>query len=225
MIKIRLESYFLHELIALFAQELKSGYQVHREHAMLTIKSPYYTSHGRAMDFSHGLGHFYLDIQLEEDLEILFDIERYHPLRFLYCLQGEFFHSGLSGTLTHHVKAGQYIAYACTRGREQRIRFSAGKATKCIGIQLIRHDFIRAHDVSRLPSEIRAIVKDTHAEQPYLMHSTYSDAISMCLATPTINAPPGFAGDLLFEAKALEILGRQIGEYAQGEESTRSNGN
>ena len=214
--KIRLKSNFLHNLIELLEKELNQDYRVHREEGMLTMGTPHYAGHGRALDFSHGMGHFYLDMQLEEDLDILFDIEQYHPLRFLYCLEGEFSHSGLSGRLQHQVKAGQGITYACTRGQEQQIRFSAGRPVKCIGVQIIRHDFIRHRDVSRLPPEIRAIMKDTHANEPYLLHQAYSDAISLCLMDTVLNEQSGFAGDLLFEAKALEILGHQIEEYAEG---------
>ena len=223
--KIRLESYYLHDLIELIEKELGQDYRVHRERGMLTMSTPHYAGHGRALDFSHGMGHFYLDMQLEEDLDILFDIEQYHPLRFLYCLEGEFFHSGISGRLQHRVKAGQGIVYACTRGQEQQIRFPAAQTVKCIGVQIIRHDFIRYRDVSRLPPEIRAIVQDTQADEPYLQHKAYSNAISLCLMDTVMNNQLGFAGDLLCEAKALEILGHQLGEYAAGEESLRSNGN
>ena len=223
--KIRLASYFLHDLIALLEKELAQHYLVHRDSGRLTMDTPHYASHGRALDFSHGMGHFYLDMQLEEDLDILFDIEQYHPLRFLYCLEGVFFHSGLSGHLQHQVRAGQGIVYACTRGQEQQIRFPAGQTVKCIGVQIIRHDFIRYRDVSRLPPEIRAIVQNTQADEPYLLHKEYSDAISLCLVDTVLNQQLGFAGDLLFEANALEILGHQIGEYPEGDESARSNGN
>ena len=214
--KIRLESYLLHNLIELLEEGLNKNYQVHRDRGMLTMSTPHYASHGRALDFSHGMGHFYLDMQLEEDLDILFDIEQYHPLRFLYCLEGEFSHSGLSGRLQHRIKAGQGIAYACTRGEEQSIRFPAAQTVKCIGVQIIRHDFIRHRDVSRLPPEIRAIVKDTHANEPYLLHQAYSNAIALCLMDTVLNEQLGFAGDLRFEAKALEILGHQIEEYMGG---------
>ena len=216
--KIRLESYFLHDLIELLEKKLSQDYRVHRDRGMLAMSTPHYASRGRALDFSHGMGHFYLDMQLEEDLDLLFDIEQYHPLRFLYCLAGEFSHSGLSGRLQHRIKAGQGIAYACTRGQEQQIRFPAGHPVKCIGVQIIRHDFIRHRDVSRLPPEIRAIVKDTHANEPYLLHQAYSNAIALCLMDTVMNEQSGFAGDLLFEAKALEILGHQIEAYTESHE-------
>ena len=209
---IQLESYFLHALIDLLEKQLSQDYRVHREEGMLTLRTPHYTSHIRALDFSHGIGHFYLDMQLEEDLDILFDIEQYHPLRFLYCLEGEFVHSGLSNRLQHHIRAGQGIAYACTRGQEQRIGFAAGHTVKCVGVQLIRHDFIRHRDVSRLPPEMRAIVEDTQADEPYLLHQAYSSALAQCLTETISNTQTGFVGDLFFEAKALEILGHHIAE-------------
>ena len=64
--------------------------------------------------------------------------------------------------------------------------------------------------MSRLPPEIRAIVKDTQASEPYLSHQVYFEAIAQCLVGTVDNQQVGFVGDLFFEAKALEILGHQI---------------
>lgn len=210
---IHLKSYFLHELLTLLEHKLDQDNLVHRG-GLLKISTPYYTSRCRVLDFSSGLGYFYLDMQLEEDLDILFDIEKYHPLRFLYCLEGTFSHSGISGRLQHKVKAGQFIAYACTRGQEQSIRFPGRQTVKCIGVQLIRHDFTRHRDVSRLPAMIRSILEDTQAEQPYLLHQAYAKVIAPCLEDTLKNEKTGFAGNLLFEAKALEVLAYQLEEYA-----------
>nr|WKN35414.1 hypothetical protein K4G66_23860 [Tunicatimonas sp. TK19036] len=211
--EIHLESYFLQDLMTLLDQQLDQDYLVHQP-GMLKISTPNYTSRFRAMDFPHGLGCFYLDMQLEEDLDILFDIEQYHPLRFLYCLQGGFSHSGISGRLQHQVKAGQFIAYACTRGQEQRIRFPGAQTVKCVGIQIIRHEFTQHRDVSHLTPQIRSIIEDTQANQPYLFHREYAPLISSCLLGTLKNRKTGLAGHLLFEAQALQILAHQLEEYA-----------
>lgn len=184
----------------LMEQQLGKDYIVHQQET-LKISTPDYTSRFRALDFSQGLGCFYLDMQLEEDLEVLFDIERYHPLRFLYSLQGGFSHSGVSGRLQHQVKAGQFIAYACTRGQDQKTQFPEGEVVKCLGIQLIRHDFIQLRDISYLPTSIRINIEDTHAEKQYFLHQTYDSAITTCLVDAFQNKKTGFAGSLLFEAK------------------------
>lgn len=67
--KIQLESYFLQDLMTLLEQQWDQDYRVHQP-GMLKISTPDYTSRFRAQDFSQGLGCFYLDMQLEEDLEV-----------------------------------------------------------------------------------------------------------------------------------------------------------
>ncbi|WKN43285.1 hypothetical protein [Tunicatimonas pelagia] len=210
--KICLKSYFLHDLMTLLEQQLGKDYLVHQQE-ILKISTPDYTSRFRALDFSQGLGCFYLDMQLEEDLEILFDIKRYHPLRFLYSLQGGFSHSGVSGRFQHQVKAGQFIAYACIQGQEQKVRFPGRQVVKCLGIQLIRQDFTQYWDISHLPSSIRTVIEDIQAKQPYLLHQTYASVIAPFLVDTIQNKKNGLSGNLLFEAKALEILAYQLEEY------------
>ncbi|MGB3586162.1 MAG: hypothetical protein WBA23_06460 [Tunicatimonas sp.] len=210
--KIHLESYFLYDLIVLLEKQLGQDYLVHQQD-ILKISTPDYSSRFRALDFSHGLGCFYLDMRLEEDLEVFFDIEQYHPLRFLYCLEGGFSHSGVSNRLQHQIRAGQFIAYACIQEQEQKIRFPGRQAVKCLGIQLIRHDFTQHRDISHLPAMIRNIIEDTQAKRPYLLHQTYAPVIASYLVNTIQNKKTGFSGNLLFEAHALEILAHQLAEY------------
>jgi hypothetical protein len=198
--------------MTLLEQQLTQDYLVHQQD-ILKISTPDYTSRFRALDFSQGLGCFYLDMRLEDDLEVFFDIEHYHPLRFLYCLEGGFSHSGVSGRLQHQIRAGQFIAYACIQEQEQKIRFPGRQAVKCLGIQLIRHDFTQHRDISHLSATIRNIIEDTRAKQPYLLHQTYAPVISPCLVDTIQNKKTGFSGNLLFEAHALEILAYQLEEY------------
>ena len=63
-----------------------------------------------------------------------------------------------------------------------------------------------------MPPKMRAVVEDTHANEPYLLHQAYPNALSLCLIDTLLNEQLGFAGDLLFEAKALEILAHQIAD-------------
>ena len=198
--------------MALLEQQLGQDYPVHPQE-ILKISTPHYTSRFRALDFSCGLGCFYLDMHLEDDLEVFFDIERYHPLRFLYCTEGGVLHSGVSGHLQHQIKAGQFIAYACIQGQEQVIRFPGRQVVKCLGIQLIRHDVIQHRDTSQLPSSIRNVIEDTQAKQPYLLHQAYAPVIAACLVDAIQNTKTEFSGNLLFEANALEILAYQLDEY------------
>lgn len=211
--KIRLETHSFQDLLTLLEKGLKQEYPVNRDGSTIQVVTEELSGLFRAKDFTHGLGLFYFDIYLNDDLDILFDIEQFHPLRFLYCLKGHIKHSGVSGQLQHEIEAGQYIGYACRRGSEQIISLPAYQHIQCIGLQIVREKYIQQRPTIHLPNAIRNIVDDQYAEMPYLLHDDYTNDIKNILHKALDNRKTTYVGDLLFEANALEILAYQFEVY------------
>ncbi len=213
LMKLKLETYAFHHLLTLLEQCLQPDYLTNREGSTIKIFMEDHTTLCRAMDFTHGLGLCYFDIYLNEDLDMLFDIEQYHPLRFLYCLKGHIMHSGVSGQIQHVIEEGQYVSYACQRGSEQVIRLPAYQHIQCVALQIVREEYIQHRQTIHLPLPIRQIMDDKQAEKPYLLHDDYATHITDSLHRALENQRTGYVGDLLFEASALEILAHQFEVY------------
>lgn len=169
----------------------------------------------QGLDFDGGIGLIQYDCLLKEDIQLEFVENDVHPLKFLYCSEGEVEHHFEKDLHTNSIKKFQGVLVASQRKNGHLITLKADQHIMMTSIEINREKFLERYfcDVDKLEQNLKNLFLDVHAMRSFYHSGDFSLHLSELINLMNNYTFTGFTRRLFLEAKAYELLSLQIANY------------
>ena len=167
------------------------------------------------IDFDSGMGLIEYDCKFNEDVEIQFIVNKIHPLKFLFCLQGNVVHHFENENEIHNIDEYQNAIVASSSHNGHILRFKKGIAIKMTSLEVNRREFQKkaSCELRSLASAAQNLFNDIEAKETFYYEGFYSLQLSEAFEGISQFGHEDFLRKIFLEGKSYLILARQIEQY------------
>jgi AraC-like DNA-binding protein len=215
MIEIFVKSLPLKEVIGNLAEAFDTVYFNRCHEYQINIPENYGTGFIRGVNFDSGFGLLEYSCTFKENLCIHFSVNKTHPLKFIYCSEGEVKHKFEEKDSLHIIDQFQNVIVASTAQNGHILIFPRNKKIQLNSLEISRKDFKNKIDcdLNHVDVNLRKLFRDLNARNLFYYHGNYSMAMSDCIDKIKSSKLDGFTRRLFLEGKSNEILSIQIQDY------------
>jgi len=205
----------LKEVLGDLAKEFHT--RLHQNCDEYTLEIPDHIGQGTitGINFEEGLGILIYDCTFHQDCEIHFIIGDIHPLKFLFCEQGELQHRFENETTFHALTHMENCIVASEQQNGHMMKFNAGVKTVINSLEINRAVFQLNHDceINSLDTTLEFLFRDVKASRAFYYHGDY--CVKMANLFQEINQydNTAFLRHLFLESSAYTILILQLLQY------------
>ncbi len=215
MKKIKVSSLPIQNVISDIARELGTDYS--KSCGMFRVDIP--KSHGQGTisgtDFADGLALIHYNCSFDMDLVIEYSIDKVHPVKFLFSLEGEICHSFENESIWHRISKYKNAIVASSAHHGHRIRFAAGEHLIYSSLELDRRKFqsrIQCEPVT-IAKSWREMLNDVTAKETFYHDGFYSLELSRIMEEWDRYPEGDWLKTLNLEGLAYRILVLQIKQF------------
>ena len=215
MKKIQVNSLPLKDVITDIAEAFGVGIDTKCDEYTLFLPSHIGEGWIRGINFDNGLGILQYDCTFIDGLEIQFVINKVHPLKFLYCIEGELEHCFGNGSITHSIEKYKKAIVASDKHNGHILHFKAGIHVVVQSLEIARQEFAEkiACELKLLNKPLKDLFTDVRATKEFYYDGFYSLQLADSFAEMESFKETDFLRKLFLEGKAYQVLTRQIIEY------------
>lgn len=191
----------------------------------LSIQVPENLGEGlvRGTSFQSGIGIIEYHCTFKLDYELLFSINKTHPLKFIFCAQGRASHTFEEDNDLHNIDSYQNVIVSSSGLNGHILSFKANVKTHITSLEIIREDFSHRNNYrfKGLEPQLKDLFNDSVAEKKFFYQGNYSMKSADIVEEINEKQYEGFLRSIFLEGKILEMLVLQIEQYQddQAEES------
>ncbi|MDT0645116.1 AraC family transcriptional regulator [Zunongwangia sp. F260] len=190
---------------------------INNDSGELTIKVPEVLGEGfiQGTSFDSGIGVIEYDCTFFNDYEITFIKKETHPLKFIFCSEGEADHGFNEDNDRHTIETYQNVIVSSSGENGHLLKFKANKKVHVTSIEIMRSIFNRRgnHHYKGIPSDLKTLFEDSVAEKKFFYQGHYSMRSADIVEEINQKELDGFLRSLFVEAKLYEMLTLQIRQY------------
>lgn len=138
---LKVESLLAHEVILELASQFESNCVQRCDDYLLRIPDLFGHGYIRAINFGNGMGILIFECRFNEDTEIHWIKDGFHPLKFMYCLKGNLEHRFIGNDIVHGFKEYQSYIVSNVGKNGHIIKFLKNIPTHVISLKINRKDF------------------------------------------------------------------------------------
>ncbi len=221
--RIEVKTLPVNEIIYDIAECINS--KVLDEDTFLTVQIPEVLGTGsiRASHFDCGLGIITYNCQFNKDVEICFSLNTVHPLKFIFCSEGEVQHAFQSSKTRHTIETYQNIIVSSSGYDGHVLFFKANVSTYVSSLEIIRSTFSHRSNFGfkGLEPNLKLLFKDAVAEKQFFYQGNYSIKAADIMDELNSRSYTGFLRSLYLEARSYDMLVVQIAQYQDDESEDR----
>ncbi len=166
-------------------------------------------------NLKNGLGLINYDCTFNEETEIHFCVNKVHPLKFIYLLNGIVNHRFENQEEFHRIQKFKNVIVASAQHNGHVLKFEANTHTTISSEEINRLEFLTALDCTLHPlnGKLKNTFLDTTAKKQFYHKGYYSLQMARLFETSFSIEHTGFLRRLFLKSFAFEILLTQIVEY------------
>lgn len=189
--------------------------------AELLIRIPEHLGEGyiKGSSFDCGMGIISYNCKFYEDVEICFTLNTVHPLKFIFCSEGEVEHAFQDSPELHKIEAYQNIIVSSSGYNGHRLLFKANIPTHVSSLEIIRSSFAHRSNYGfrDLEPTLKELFKDAVSSQQFYYQGNYSIKAADLMEELHSRDYTGFLRSLYLEGKSYDMLVIQIAQYQDDE--------
>ena len=220
---IKVSSLPLKDVLSDIAREF--SVEMEEECGMYTVRLPKRLGHGiiNASDFDGGLGLIRYDCCFEMDLTFEYSLDKVHPLKFLFCLEGEISHNFSNENVWHEIPQHKNAMVASSSHHGHRVSFRAKKRTIYTGLEIERRKFQAkmSCNPTSIAKPLRNLFNDFTAKKTFYHDGFYSLQLSELFGLWDTYEKSDFLKPLFLEGLAYRVL---VGQIKQFHDDIKSDG-
>lgn len=203
--------------------DIAEGLKVEVEHfcGEYTITLPKNKGEGfiKGTSFDTGMGYITYNCTFFEDVEIHFTLNTVHPLKFIFCCQGNIGHSFLSEEGINTIDTYQNIVVSSSGYNGHVLHFKANIQTHVSSLEIIRSVFIHHsnYNFKNLDPTLKELFRDAVSEKQFFYQGNYSIKAADLMEEIDTNEYSGFLRHIYLKSKALQMLVIQIVQFQDDE--------
>ncbi|MBK5193920.1 MAG: helix-turn-helix transcriptional regulator, partial [Flavobacteriaceae bacterium] len=169
--------------------------------------------HGTNFDSGIGLMSYYC--KFNQDISIHFLFDAVHPLKFIFCSEGQVGHTFQDCEDFHNIETYQNIIVSNSGHSGHVLHFKANVLTHVSSLEIIRSKFSQHsnYDFQDLDPGLKELFKDEVSEKPFFYQGHYSIKSAELMEEMLSRKYRGFLRAIFLEGKSLEMLVIQISQY------------
>ena len=203
------------EIIANLAEKL--DLPIERDAGELCLNLPREVGHGfiRGSSFPSGIGIIEYHCTFFKDLKIHFSVNKTHPLKFIFCSRGKVDHSFEEEDENHRIDNFQNVIVSSSGKNGHVLWFYANETTHVTSLEIIREKFSlrNNYNFEGLNATLKAVFEDAAAKEVFYYQGNYSIQLADIVEEINHKTQKGFLRSIFLEAKAYEMLTREIIQY------------
>lgn len=217
--KIVVKTLPVNEIIQDISENLNAP--LHNADAELQIEIPKELGEGyiRGTSFDSGIGIISYNCKFYEDVEICFSLNTVHPLKFIFCSEGEVAHSFQESEEIHKIQAYQNIIVSSSGYNGHVLYFKANVQTHVSSLEIIRSKFSHRtnYGFKDLEPTLKDLFQDHVSENQFFYQGNYSIKAADLMEELNSKDFTGFLRSLYLEGKSYDMLVIQIAQYQDDE--------
>lgn len=221
--KIEVKTLPVNEIIQDISQFINAPIQ--DEGAVLSIEIPKEMGEGyiRASNFDCGMGIISYNCKFYQDVEICFTRDTVHPLKFIFCSEGEVSHSFQATEKRNKIETYQNIIVSSSGYNGHQLFFKANVQTHVSSLEIIRSTF--SHRTNYAFKDLDPVLKDLFtdavSQKQFFYQGNYSIKAADIMEDLNTKDYTGFLRSLYLESKSFDMLVVQISQYQDDEDINR----
>ncbi len=213
--KISVKALPVHDIIKDLAKQW--GISIDEDSGELTINLPARLGTGfiRGISFDSGIGIIEYHCKFLQDYQIHFTINKTHPLKFIFCSQGNVEHTFAEDEDTHTIQTYQNIIVSSSANNGHILKFKKDEDCHLTSLEIIRNVFSTRnnHQYKGLDPQLKELFEDSVAGKKFFYQGNYSIKAADIVEEINKKEYSGFLRILFMEAKSFEMLVIQINQY------------
>ncbi len=183
----------------------------------LTLELPERLGKGfiRGTSFENGVGIIEYSFTFYHDLELLFSINKTHPLKFIFCSRGKVDHMFENDPDVHTIHTYQNVIVSSSGKNGHLLKFKANESVHIASIEIIRKKFQnrRNYEFQGLSPVLKELFHDSVAEKKFYYQGNYSLQAADIVDEINYKKVSGFLRSMFLEGKLYEMLVIQIAQF------------
>ncbi|MGC1632428.1 MAG: helix-turn-helix transcriptional regulator [Gelidibacter sp.] len=213
MKNLQIHSLPLKDVISDLAEKLGIEYSTNCDEYTLTIPPEIGEGTIVGINFESGLGLLIYRCRFITDVEISFTVDKIHPLKFLFCLEGSLKHRFEKQTEIHQLERYQNIIVASPNHDGHIINFKKDETTEIYSIEIVREIFKSkmACELSKSSPNLQRIFDDDSSQFYY--NGNYSLNLAEIFEEMKGQNYEPLIGKLFSETQSYRVLTQQLIQF------------
>ena len=177
--------------------------------------------HGASFDSGMGIMSFYC--KFNQDVAIHFSLDTVHPLKFIFCSQGQVVHTFQECKEDHFIETYQNIIVSSSGYNGHALHFKANLQTHVSSLEIIRNKFSNRpnYDFEDLDLNLKELFGEAVPKKPFFYQGHYSLKAADVMEEMISRKYTGFLRSIFLEGKSFEMLVIQISQYLDDQTGDR----
>ncbi|SHF58061.1 transcriptional regulator, AraC family [Salegentibacter echinorum] len=169
----------------------------------------------KGINFDTGLGILIYDCTFSLDFEICFSVDKVHPLKYIYALEGEVNHSFERETNSHKIETYKSAIVASSEHHGHILNFKANQKTTIVSLEIDRKVFKERMlcEMSNLNAQLKDLFLDVEASKKFYHAGHYSLRFQELFEALDKFEEKRLVRKMFLEGKASEIFVNQILDF------------
>lgn len=215
MKKLTVSSLPIQSVISDIAREL--GTRMNKDCGIFSVELPERHGTGRVIgtDFNDGLAFIRYDCTFKHDMVIEYTVDEIHPVKFLFCNEGEIRHRFMNEDHWHDISKYRNAVVASSAHNGHGVRFLANERMVYNSIELDRRQFQGkiSCEPSSIPKSWRDMLNDVTAKRTFYHDGFYSLTLARQFKVWDDYTVGDWLMKLNLEAMAYNIFVNQIRQF------------
>ncbi|WBL44183.1 AraC family transcriptional regulator [Algoriphagus halophytocola] len=215
MKKLQVHSLPLKEVIADIAKGLGTQYTQDCGEYYVQIPDSWGQGQIKGINFEGGLGLLIYDCLFYEDLEISFTVNQTHPLKFLFCLNGNLLHHFEQDGEEHALQQHQNIIVASKGYNGHVLQFQKQQKTEIYSLEVDRHRFKERMEceLAKAHTNLKSIFEDELAKTSFYYNGMYSLRLGEIFEEIKTHQYTDLIKKIFLESQSYRMLVQQLIQY------------
>ena len=212
---IKVNSLPVNEVVSDLSEQFNLPYTVNCRDHYLEIIGDIGSGYINAMMLESGLGIIEYKCNFNEDVELQFVKDNIHPLKFLYCTEGNFNHRFCDSDQLHELKKFQQAIVASKGNNGHIIQFKKNTDIHLYSLEMDRQQFMSWDDCTstKVEHELNGIFGDINAKTVFYYEGYYSLEMADVFEDIKNFNDNYFLKTIFMISCGYQLLGKQILQY------------
>lgn len=177
----------------------------------------------RGTSFENGIGIIEYNFTFYHDLELLFSINKTHPLKFIFCSRGKIDHMFENDPDIHTIYTYQNVIVSSSGTNGHILKFKANESVHITSIEIIRNKFSQrpTYDFHGLSPQLKVLFRDSDAHKQFFYQGNYSLHAADIVDQINEKKVAGFLRSMFLEGKLYEMLVIQIAQFEDDQQNDK----
>ncbi len=169
----------------------------------------------RGTSFETGIGIIDYNFTFFKDFELLFSVNHTHPLKFIFCSEGQVDHTFEEDNEINTINTFQNVIVSSSGNNGHILNFKANEKVHVSSIEIVRAKFSNRNNYNfdGLDPVLKDIFRDSQAEKKFFYQGNYSIKAADIVDEINEKKLQGFLRSVYVEGKLYEMLVIQIAQY------------